>query len=40
MKELDTKDFGTIFKEFNRRESIYGFGDVQVRRLFNSIRDA
>lgn len=37
MEELNTKDFGTIFREFNKRESIYGFGDLQVKRLYDQI---
>lgn len=37
MKELNTKEFGPIFKEFSKRESIYGFGDLQVKRLYNEI---
>jgi len=28
MKELETEEFGPIFREFNKRESIYGFGDL------------
>jgi len=38
MRELETEEFETIFKEFCRRESIYGFGDSQVRRLLNDIK--
>ena len=37
MKDLDTNDFATVFKEFNTRESIYGFGDLQVKRLFDRL---
>ena len=37
MEELNTKDFGSIFKEFCKRESIYGFGDLQVKRLYDQI---
>ena len=37
IKELQTDDFGTIFKEFCKRESIYGCGDSQVKRIFDSI---
>ena len=37
MKELDTEEFGPVFREFNMRESIYGFGDLQVKRLFDEI---
>lgn len=39
MKELKTESFGLIFKEFNKRESIYGFGDLQVKRLFDEIKN-
>lgn len=38
MDELQTKEFGPVFREFNKRESIYGFGDLQVKRLFDSIK--
>lgn len=37
MKELKSEEFEAIFKEFNKRESIYGFGDLQVKRLFDEI---
>ncbi|AWW29137.1 DUF1835 domain-containing protein [Echinicola strongylocentroti] len=37
MKELGTKEFVPVFKEFHKRESIYGFGDLQVKRLFDEI---
>jgi hypothetical protein len=36
-RELDTKEFEPIFKEFSKREKIYGFGDLQVRRMFDLI---
>jgi hypothetical protein len=39
MDELNTAEFGSIFKEFNRREAIYGFGDLQVKRLLNEIKN-
>ena len=38
MDELDTEEFGPVFKEFCKRESIYGFGDLQVKRLFDEIK--
>lgn len=38
MKELETEKFGPVFMEFNKRESIYGFGDLQVKRLFGAIK--
>lgn len=37
MEELKTEEFGPVFREFNKRESIYGFGDLQVKRLFDEI---
>jgi len=37
MEELDTDDFGPIFQEFNKREFIYGFGDLQVKRIFEEL---
>lgn len=37
MKELNTKEFGIIFREFHKREAIYGFGDLQVKRLFDAL---
>jgi hypothetical protein len=39
MHDLETKDFGLVFKEFNRREFIYGFGDLQVKRLFDTLQN-
>lgn len=38
MDELNTVEFGPIFKEFCKREKIYGFGDLQVKRLFDKIK--
>jgi len=38
MNELETEEFGPVFREFNKRESIYGFGDLQVKRLFDEIK--
>lgn len=37
MEDLNTKEFGTVFKEFSKREGIYGFGDLQVRRIYDRI---
>ena len=39
MNELETESFESIFREFSKRESIYGFGDLQVKRLLNEIKD-
>jgi hypothetical protein len=37
MKELQSTDFGTVFRTFHKQESIYGFGDLQVKRIFDEI---
>lgn len=37
MKELGTDAFGPVFKAFSERYSIYGFGDLQVKRLYDDI---
>lgn len=36
-EDLATDDFGMIFREFNKREPIYGFGDLQVKRLWDQL---
>ncbi|GMQ26545.1 hypothetical protein Aoki45_32280 [Algoriphagus sp. oki45] len=36
--ELDTKDFGKVFQEFQKRLPIYGFGDLQVLRYWNQLQ--
>ncbi|RKE04521.1 DUF1835 domain-containing protein [Marinifilum flexuosum] len=35
--ELETTEFAPLFKEFCKREEIYGFGDFQVRGLLKEI---
>lgn len=37
-QELQTEKFGTVFREFHRRLPIYGFGDTQVLKLWQSIK--
>jgi len=37
IQELDTREFGPVFKVFCQQEKIYGFGDLQVRRLFDEV---
>lgn len=37
MHDLQTTEFGPVFREFSEREKIYGFGDLQVRRMFDHI---
>jgi hypothetical protein len=39
MKDFETEEFGLVFKEFSKRESIYGFGDLQVKRLLDEIKN-
>lgn len=38
MEDLGTDDFAPVFREFCKRESIYGFGDLQVKRLLDQIK--
>lgn len=38
MEESDSKEFGPVFREFHHRESIYGFGDLQVKRMFDTLQ--
>ena len=37
MTELGSNNFGKVFGAFCKQESIYGFGDLQVKRLFDEI---
>jgi hypothetical protein len=37
INELNTQDFSAVFRAFNERESIYGFGDLQVKRLYDEV---
>ncbi|MBL6445951.1 DUF1835 domain-containing protein [Fulvivirga sp. 29W222] len=37
IKDLQTDRFDLIFQEFSKRESIYGYGDLQVKRLYNEV---
>lgn len=37
-QELQTENFGTVFREFHKRLPIYGFGDTQVLKLWNEIK--
>jgi hypothetical protein len=39
MQDFKTQDFEIVFKEFSKRESIYGFGDLQVKRLLDEIKN-
>lgn len=37
-EELNTNNFSEIFKEFSKRNSIYGFGDLQVKRILDELQ--
>ncbi len=37
MEDLDDPSFGPVFREFCNREAIYGFGDLQVKRIYDEI---
>ncbi len=37
MKDLNTDKFNLVFREFCKREPIYGFGDLQVKKLLDNI---
>lgn len=37
MDDLKTKNFEKVFEEFCKREGIYGFGDLQVKRMYDEI---
>ena len=39
IEDLETDEFGPVFREFNKRESIYGYGDLQVKRIFDEIKN-
>jgi hypothetical protein len=39
MKELETDEFGPVFREFCKLESIYGLADLQVKRLLKEIKN-
>jgi hypothetical protein len=33
--ETTSKEFQTVFSEFSNREGIYGFGDLQIKNIYN-----
>lgn len=39
VSKVGDADFATVFKLFSERESIYGFGDLQVKRLLQELND-
>ena len=36
-KTLKTTHFGKVFKVFCKKEAVYGFGDLQVKRIFDQV---
>lgn len=38
IEEKGSEEFGPVFQEFHKRESIYGFGDLQVKKLFDQLK--
>lgn len=38
LKENSENDFATIFRIFSQKEAIYGFGDLQVKRLLEQLK--
>lgn len=39
IEENDSSTFGEVFQKFNDRAFIYGFGDLQVKRIYDSIKN-
>ncbi|MDF9797436.1 hypothetical protein OKW21_002699 [Catalinimonas alkaloidigena] len=37
IQELQTNDFGRVFRAFSEREGIYGFGDLQFRQIYERV---
>ncbi|MEQ9468896.1 MAG: DUF1835 domain-containing protein [Ekhidna sp.] len=37
IKEKSTQDFGTVFREFNKRAAIYGYGALQAKHIFDRV---
>ncbi|MEM6736314.1 MAG: DUF1835 domain-containing protein [Bacteroidota bacterium] len=37
-EKFSTKDFGLLYREFSKREPIYGFGDLQVKRILDTMK--
>ena len=35
--EHGEKDFGKVFQKFNETEGVYGFGDLQVKKIYDSL---
>lgn len=39
IEENDSATFGEVFQKFNEQAFIYGFGDLQVKRIYDSIKN-
>jgi len=37
IKDLGSDDFTAVFKEFRQREAIYGYGDLQVKKMLETM---
>ena len=37
LKDIKTNEFAAVFKEFCKREEIYGYGDWQVKKMLETI---
>ena len=37
LRDLNITDFETVFRKFCKRETIYGFNDLQVKKMLNEI---
>ena len=38
INDLGTTEFTPVYKEFSKREKIYGFGDIQIKRFLEEIK--
>ena len=38
IEELEDPSFANVFKAFNKKEGIYGFGDIQVKRIMSTLQ--
>lgn len=36
--EIGSDNFGKVFREFSKRAAIYGYGDLQVKRIFDRVQ--
>ncbi len=40
IRKSGAKSFGPIFREFHDKHAIYGFGDLQVKRLYDAVQNS